>query len=108
MYDRFRELLKKSGLNDSEAKMFQALSRVSGSVPLKDVIAECRMTEFTGYRTARRLAEKGFVEIAKVGAAKSIRALSLDRIARSVGREQRKLRRLELELLDLVKAADRE
>ena len=66
------------------------------------------MTEFTGYRTARRLAEKGFVEIAKIGATKSIRALSLDRIARSVGKEQRKLRRLELQLWDLVKTTDQE
>lgn len=104
MYDRVRELLEKSGLNESEAKMFQKLLNSSGAVPLKDVIAECGMTEFTGYRSARRLAERGFVTLEKKGSLKFIFAEPVERIARKVGKEQRKLRRLELQLLDIAKS----
>lgn len=101
-YDKNKELLRKAGLNTSEITMFQKLLTAQNTVPLKDIITELGMTEFTGYRTARRLAERGFVRLEKQGRIKHIKALPLTNIAKSVGKEGRKLRRLELSLNELA------
>ena len=102
MYDKTREILTKSGLNKSETKMFQDLLSAHQAIPLKELITSLGMTEFTGYRTARMLADKGLVEINKQGRLKFIKALPLEKLAKRVGCQQRRLRRLELDLKDLA------
>lgn len=61
MAEKVQGILEKAGLNGSEAMMLQNLLEAAESVPLQKVIAACGMTEFTGYRTARRLMERGLV-----------------------------------------------
>ncbi len=103
MSDRVKDILRQAGMNESEALMFRTLLEALETVSLKEVISFCEMTEFTGYRTARRLCEKGFAEIQKKGRLRYIKALPLERLAAKVGNESRKLRRLELKVSDLAK-----
>ncbi len=104
MKDRVHKLLRNAGLNESEATMVQRLLMCQEPVPLKQLIIDCCFSEFTGYQTARKLAQRGFVELQKKGSFKFIKALSVEHIARFVGREQRKLKRLEFQLLDMAKS----
>ena len=102
MYTPEHELLKKAGLNSSETIMFLALCSLQENAPLKNIISQCGMTEFTGYRTARRLVDKGLAEIYQDAGLKWINPSSMQALVKSVAKEQRKLRRLELNLQDLA------
>lgn len=99
--ERARELLRRSGMNSSESRMYLRLLKEDDFVALGALIHELGQTEFTGYRTARRLLHKGFISVVKKRNLRYVKAQPVSRIAALVGNQSRKLRRLELSLLDI-------
>jgi len=94
------ELLKKAGLNSSEARMYLRLLEPNTEIPLGELIKELQMTEFTGYRTARLLDARGLISITKNKNLRYAKARPLTRVAKIVANQSRKLRRLELSILN--------
>lgn len=102
MYSSEQNLLENAGLNASEAAMFLAILGLKEVVSLKSIIRLCKMTEFTGYRSANRLEDAGLIELYTDNGLKYVKPATMHKLIAHIGKEQRKLRRLELNLKDLA------
>ncbi|NOS67974.1 MAG: hypothetical protein HOO67_06485 [Candidatus Peribacteraceae bacterium] len=101
MIDRIRYLLRLSDLTEQEIRLYlQILKKRTATIPA--LIASTKIPPVTVYRAMRKLEERGMVQPKTVeGRQREYSPLSLEHLARHIGGEQRKLRRLELALKNL-------
>jgi DNA-binding MarR family transcriptional regulator len=91
------DLLTRTGLTRSEAEVYVAVSKNPGS-ELSDIRKETGYSSATVYRAFEKLKGMGFITSSPGNWRKKIEAVSLRVIGEKIAREQRKLRKVELEL----------
>jgi sugar-specific transcriptional regulator TrmB len=101
MKRRICDLLARAGLREEETALYLLLlkkRRASAS----ELFAEGGLNVMTGYRTLKRLQDRGLVTAAKVNQKQSVYApLTLQTLIEKLDREQRRMRKLQLALQGL-------
>jgi hypothetical protein len=91
------DLLKKIGLNESEAQCYLLIQK-NPDLTISDLVKKSELSRAQVYRIFEKLRDLGLVASSPGNWRQTLRAASLSGLADKVGREQRKLRKAELEL----------
>ena len=101
MQKRLRQLLRQADLREEEVSLYLCVLKL-GRANIAQLIIATKLPSTTAYRTVQRLTERGLLRRLPINAKQSLyEALSLASIAHTLGREQQKLRKLELSLRNL-------
>jgi sugar-specific transcriptional regulator TrmB len=98
--NHIQDLLKKIGLTEAEARLYMAALKKPKST-LKELEKFAGTSTATVYRAFDKLKEMGLISSSQDNWRKNVEAVSLRSIGDKLAREQRKLRKAELELKTL-------
>lgn len=91
------DLLKKIGLSENEARFYLAVQQ-NPKLTIKDLQEKCKLSRATAYRAFEKLHNLKLLTSSADNWRKNVEAVSLSSVADKLAREQRKLRKVELEL----------
>lgn len=101
MRRRLQDLLRLAGLREEEVSMYLHLLSLRRA-SMSELIDASGLNVMTAYRTMKRLQERELVSALKINNKQYIYApLTLSALAKKLGNEQRKLRKIQLALQDL-------
>ena len=99
--DKIKKILEKLGLNKNQIKFYLALLEL-GQASLGEVVRKSNLKRPTAYRVKEELEQLGLISGDLKKYKKKNSAVSPKRLLALVGNRQRKMRRLELEIKDLM------
>lgn len=91
------DLLKRIGLSDTEAKFYIAVHE-NPKLTIKDVQEKSKLSRASAYRAFEKLHDMKLLTSSPDNWRKNVEVVSLSSVADKLAREQRKLRKVELEL----------
>ena len=94
---RILTLLERTGLTPSEAK-FYLVAHQNPKLTIKEIQKEARLSRTTAYRAFEKLKNLGLLTSSQESWRKNIETVSLNTVAEKLAKEQRQLRKVELEL----------
>ncbi|MDD5469665.1 MAG: helix-turn-helix domain-containing protein [Candidatus Peribacteraceae bacterium] len=101
MRRKIQYLLRLAGLREEEVALYLHLLRLKRA-SMAELIAESGLPVMTAYRTVQRLQDRGLVQAMKINGKQSVfLPLTLAALIRTLGAEERTIRRLQNALKDL-------
>jgi len=94
---RVLQLLERAGLSSSEAKFYLAAYQ-NPKMSIKEIQKKSGLSKTSAYRAFESLREFGFITTSNDNWRKIVETTSLNTLAEKLAKEQRKLRKIELEL----------
>jgi len=94
---RILQLLERTGLTPTEAK-FYLVAHLNPKFPIKEIQKKAGLSKTSAYRAFENLRELGLLTSSQENWRKNVQSVSLKTFAERLAKEQRRLRKVELEL----------